>query len=139
VGTDDCQVGHANLLFGPVLDKAHALNTALIAWKLSANIAQETAIDFINDLELPGQHVFKPGYRPPLESFRQQGMIRVRQCVLCDAPGFVPSKLLLVNQDSHQLRNGQSRMSIVHLNCNFVCKQTPVRVAGPEAAYRIRQ
>ena len=57
VRADDRQIGHANLLRGAFLDKAHALNASFIARKPAANIVQKAAIDFVDDLELPGQHV----------------------------------------------------------------------------------
>ena len=87
VRTYDRQIGHTKLL-GPgltVFDNTHALNSALIARKPPPHIAQKTAIDLVDNLELPGQHVFKPGYRPLFESFGQQGVIGVRQRVLRDA------------------------------------------------------
>src|SRR5208337_4112541 len=97
-------------------DEAHALNTAFICWKHTANIAQETSIDFVDNLELPWQQIFEPCHRPLLEGLGQQCVVGVCQGVLCDTPGVVPPKLFLVNQDSHQLRHGQSRVRVVHLN-----------------------
>ena len=110
VRTYDRQIGHTKLLGStvPLFNKAHAMNPFLVARKTSANIAQKTAVDFIDDLELPGQHVFKPRYRPFFKRFGQQGVIGVRQRVLRDVPGFIPFKVHLINQDSHELRHGQS-------------------------------
>src|SRR5271157_1901828 len=94
VGTYDRQMRHANLLGGALFDEAHALNTAFICWKHTANIAQETSIDFVDNLELPWQQIFEPCHRPLLEGLGQQCVVGVCQGVLCDTPGVVPPKLV---------------------------------------------
>ena len=127
------------LLGRPLFDKAHALNPVFVARKPPANIAQKAAIDFIDDLELPGQHLFKPRHRPLFERFGQQSVIRVCQRVLCDMPGFIPFEVHLIQQNSHEFRHCQRGVGIVHLNRHFLCKQAPIRVGALEAAHRICQ
>ena len=94
VRTYDRQMRHANLLGGALFDEAHALNTAFICWKQPANIAQETSIDFVDNLELPWQQIFEPCHRPLLEGLGQQCVIGVRQGVLCDIPGARPTQVV---------------------------------------------
>jgi hypothetical protein len=40
-------------------------------------------------------------------------------CSKLTAPCFIPIKTLLVNEDSLELRTGQSGMSVVQLDCNL--------------------
>ncbi len=71
VRTYDRQIGHTNLLGQAVtvFNKAHALNSFLVAWEPATSIVQKTAIDLIDDLELPRQHFFKPSHRPFFKRF----------------------------------------------------------------------
>src|SRR5271165_6220494 len=139
VGAYDRQMRHANLLGGPLFDEAHALNTTFIDWKYPADIAKETSIDFVDDLQLPWQQLFEPCHRPLLKGLGQQCVVGVRQGVLCDTPGVVPPKLLLVNQDSHQLRHCQSRVRIVQLERDFLWKRVPIQVVMSETSNRVGQ
>jgi hypothetical protein len=54
-------------------------------------------------------------------------------------PGLLPIEVHLVDEDSHQFRHGQCRMCIVHLNRDFVRKQTPIQVATLESPNCIGQ
>ena len=90
VGADDRKMGHANFLAFPFFDDAHALNAVLLSRKPPADIPQKTAIDLIDNLKLPGQHILEPCHRPFFECFGQQGVIGVPQRVLRDVPSFIP-------------------------------------------------
>jgi hypothetical protein len=54
-------------------------------------------------------------------------------------PGFLPFKVLLVNQNAHKLRHRQRGVGIIHLDRHFVCKRAPIGVGALEAANRIGQ
>ena len=61
VRADDRQVGHADALLRPLRDQADPRQTAVVAGITGADVVQETAIDLVDDLELPGQHRSRRG------------------------------------------------------------------------------
>jgi hypothetical protein len=67
---DDGKVGHANFALGTLFYKAYALNTSLVLGKATSDVVNEAAIYFVNNLQMPRQHPFKPDDWPFLESFR---------------------------------------------------------------------
>ncbi len=66
----------------------------------------------------------EPGNRPFLQCFGQQRVVCVREGPLRNIPCLVPSEVLLVQQDTHQLRDGERRMRIIQLDgepCRAEC------------------
>ena len=53
---------------------------------------------------------------PLFESFGEDSVVGEEEHVGDDLPGFVPRNLLLVNENAHELRNGESRVGIVELD-----------------------
>ena len=73
-------------------------------------------VDHINDLHMPWQQAVEQFHRPRLQRLRQQRMIGVTQRALGDAPGIVPSNIMLVDQDAHELGDGDCRVCVVELD-----------------------
>src|SRR5260370_1242562 len=136
---DNRQVRHANLPSAAFIYQAYTLNHAFIARKLRADGVKQAAIDLEHDLKVPRQHLLKPRKRPFLQRLRKQSVVCVSEGPLSNAPRSVPAETLIVEQNSHQLRNGQSRMRIVELNGDLLGKRGPFRAAAPKAAHQIRQ
>lgn len=70
----------------------------------------------INDLQVPGEQMLKQWNGPLLKSFRKDGVVCEEERVGDDFPSFVPWYLLLINENTHQLRNSEGRVSIVELD-----------------------
>ena len=73
----------------------------------------DSAIDLLNDLQMPRQHSLEHLHRPSLERFRQQRVVRVRARLHRDRPRVLPRQRLIVHQRAHQLRNGERRMRVI--------------------------
>src|SRR6185312_2893109 len=122
VRSDNRKVRHPHLLDGTLLDEAHALRASFIPGIAPPNLAQETAIDLINDFEMPGQGHLEERDGPPLERLRQKRVIRVGERALRDIPGLLPAEAGLVEQNPHELGDRKRRMGVIQLNGHLLGK-----------------
>src|SRR4051812_35972826 len=99
VRTDNRQIGHSNLAPGVLLHQAHSLNAPVISRKTVADLMEQPAIYFVDDLQMPGKYNFEPRERPLFQCLGQQCMIRVRKGVFGNRPSLVPTKTCLVEQN----------------------------------------
>ena len=72
--------------------------------------------DIIDYLQVPRKQVLHQRDGPLLESFWKDGMVGKEECVGDDIPGLVPRNLFLINENTHEFRNSESRVGIVELN-----------------------
>ena len=77
--------------------------------------------------------------RPLLQRLGQQRVVGVGQRPLREVPRLVPAELRLVEQDPHQLGDGQRRVRVVELDGDLVGQRAPVGVASAEAAHEVGQ
>ncbi len=122
MGTDHGQMGHSNLFFRPFLDERHPAQSVVVICPANGDFRQKSVVNFINDLQVSRKHGLENGYRPLLQGFRQQGVIRISKGGLGDFPGLVPVHGLLVHQDPHELGNRKCRMGVVHLDLDMIVK-----------------
>ena len=101
VRADNGQVGHANLARRPLFHQTDALDAALVSGEAASDFVEQPAVDFVDDLQLPGKENFKPRSRPFLKSFGEQSVIGVGQRVPGKVPGLVPSEVRVIEQDAH--------------------------------------
>ena len=73
-------------------------------------------IDFINDFQMSWQHDAQSAYWPSFYSFRQEGMVCIGARFCGYRPGLLPTQTLLIEENSHELRQGKWRMCVVQLN-----------------------
>ena len=73
-------------------------------------------VDAINNLQMPRQHAPEERQRPALECFRQERVVGVGQSRDADPPGLVPRDSVQIDEDSHQLGDGNARMCVIELN-----------------------
>ncbi len=139
VGADDGQVGHADLLCRAFLDQAHPLNAALVARESRAHEVDQAPVDFKDDLQVPWQQRLEPGHGPFLEGFRQQRVVGVRQRSLCEAPGLIPFQVCLVQQEPHELGNGNRGVRVVELDSDFLGQRVPIVVVATKPADEVRE
>src|SRR4030095_15437120 len=119
MGPDDRQVGHADLAFSALLDKAHPLYAPIIAREASPHLVKEATIDLEDDFQMPRKQHLEPPQWPLLQRFGQERVVRVSQRPSSEAPGVIPAKMRLVEQDPHQFWNGHAWVGIVQLNGNL--------------------
>src|SRR2546427_7747553 len=74
---------------------------------------------------MPRQKATDQFNRPRLERLGQNGVIRVAEDALSDAPGAIPFEQLLIDENAHQFGNGDRWMRVVELNRYFVRKLFP--------------
>ena len=113
VTSDNRQVGHADVFMIAFFDNRHTLHTVEIPRPHRLYLAQKAVIDFIDQLQMPRQDVFKQRQGPLFERLWEEGMIGVGQGRLRNSPGFVPGHVVDINQQPHQFRHGQRRVRIV--------------------------
>ena len=127
VRADDGQVGHAHLALAALLDQAHARHAAVVAGVARADVVEEAAVDLVDDLQVPRQHQLEQADRPVLQRLGQQRVVGVGQRPPRQVPGLVPAELRLVEQDPHQLGDGQRGMRVVELDGDLVGQRAASR------------
>ena len=138
VRPDHRQVGHPDSLLGALLDQADPAEEVLVAGMARAHVVQEAAVHLVDDLEVPGQDDLEEANRPGLQRFGQQRVVGVGQGPDGQVPGFVPAEPGLIEQDAHQLGDGQRRVGVVELDGDLVGQGVPVVAPAAEPAPRYR-
>src|SRR5580700_10228323 len=134
VRSDDCQIGHAYFSLGAFLDEANAPNAFLVSGETASNLIEQTPIDLVDDLQVTREHDLKPCQGPFFQGFREQCMVGVSEGLCCDVPCLYPSKMRLVQQNTHQLGDRHGRVRVVKLNRGFFGKRAPILVEAPKAS-----
>ena len=67
----------------------------------------------VDDFQVARQQPFEQLDRPGLQRFRQQRVVGVGQRRHRDLPGLVPAEIVQIDQDPHQLGDGEARMGVV--------------------------
>src|SRR3954463_13422925 len=129
VRTDNGQIGHPNFAPGVLVHQAHSLKAPVIPRKTTAHLIEQPAVDFIDNLEMPGKYDLKPPERPLLQCLRQERVIRVSKGVFRNRPRLIPSKPRLIEQNAHQLWYSHRRMCVVQLECGFLGENVPIVIA----------
>jgi hypothetical protein len=129
----------ADLALAAMLDKAHALDAALIVGKAGPHLLAEPAVDLQNDLQMPRQQHLEPAQRPSFQRLGQQRVVGVGERASGEVPCLVPSELRLIEQDPHQLGHGHAGMGVVELDCDLVGKRAPIGIVPAEAPHEVRQ
>ena len=137
VRAHDGEVGHPDVAIAALLDEAHLPGALALVGKPRPHLIQETLVDIQDDLEMARQHQLEPSQRPFLQRLGQQRVVGVGERAPGDIPGLVPSEAGVVEQDAHQLGNGQARMGVVELDRGLVGQRAPVGIVPPEAAHEI--
>ena len=139
VRPDDRQVGHPDPLLRLLLDQADAADAVLVAGVARAHVVEEAAVHLVDDLEVPGQADLEEGDRPGLQGLGQQRVIGVGERPDGQVPRLVPAEPGLVQQDAHQLGDGQRRVGVVELDRDLVGQRVPVVAPAAEPRHDIGQ
>ena len=122
MAADDGQRGHSYAPLAVFFDDRHAAGPLVVVAEALPDLAEETLVDFINDLKMPGQDVAKEGDRPAFQCFGQDGVIGVAERARGDVPCLVPAEPFYIDQEPHQFRNGQGGMRVVELDGGLLGK-----------------
>ena len=64
-------MGHAHVFFRAFFDDRHAASPLVVVAEALTNLAEETLVDFVNDLKMPRQYPAEQADRPALQGFGQ--------------------------------------------------------------------
>ena len=62
------------------------------------------------------QHIHRPGF----QRFAHQGVVGIREDLASHRECLIPAEFMLIDQQTHQLWNGQHRMGVIQVDGNFV-------------------
>ncbi len=62
------------------------------------------------------QHIHRPG----LQRFAHQGVVGIREDLTAHLKRVVPTELVFIYQQTHQLRDRQHRVGVVKVNGDFI-------------------
>ena len=83
---------------------------------------------------MPRQQPLEQLDRPGLQRFGQQRVVGVGQRRDRDLPGFVPAEIVQVDQDAHQLGDGEARMGVVELHRDLLRQAAQLAVGARDGA-----
>ena len=135
VRADDGQVCHADRV---AVYNRHAGDGVAVQVELVGQLAAEAVVDLHHNLVDAGQqgaeHILVPG----LQRLGHDGVVGIGESVADDGPGLIPRVAALVQQDAHQLRDGQRRMGVVDVDGVFLGKVFQRAVELHVAAHDVR-
>ena len=111
---------HPHQFLTALVDQRHRCENRRIEAAAFRQLLQIEPVDEIDDLQMAREQPAQQRHRPGLERFRQQGVVRVVQCRGADAPSILPRELVLVDEDAHELRNGDRSMGLVELDGRLI-------------------
>jgi hypothetical protein len=126
---DGGEMGHAHAFVPLLADQRQPRHTGLVVGEARPDLVQETAVDLIDDLQVPRQQLAEHGQRPGFQGLRQQGVIGVADGLHRDGPGRIPVEQPLVGQQTHQLGHPDGGMGVVELHREAL-RQRFDRLAG---------
>ena len=98
-----------------------------------------SAVDLIDDLHMARQQPLHQRDRPALQRLGQQRVIGIGDRVGGDAPRLVPGDLVQIDQDAHQLGDGDGGMRVVQLDRRLVGQRADVAVLADVPPHQILQ
>ena len=76
----------------------------------------EAAVDFHGDFVHAVEQLLENGAIPLLQGFGQHRVVGVGEGLRDYVPGILPTHVVLVEQQAHELRDGQHRVGVVQLD-----------------------
>ena len=78
---------------------------AAVSANVSANLLYKAAVDFLHNLIYSGKQSGEQINRPLFQRFRHNGMVGVSAGAGGNIPCFIPGKIIVIQQNSHQFGN----------------------------------
>ena len=104
--------GHAHLVPG---DGGHVVDGALLQASLG-HLHAEAAVDLADDLGDAREETVEDGDLPGLQGLGQYRVVGVGEGLGDHLPGLLPAQVVLVQEDAHQLGDGEHRVGVVELD-----------------------
>ena len=131
------QVGHSHAAFAALVDQRHAPHQRHVGSMLLRQLRQEVGVDVKNDLQVARQHPAQHLHRPGLQRLVHERVVGVRENALAQAPGIGPGQVVLVEQQAHQLGDGQHRVGVVEVDADLGAKLVKGAVLAQVAAQQV--
>ena len=110
---------HAHLI---VPEDCHFSDLLFIARIFGADLLQETAVDLLDDLVNTRKQLREQIDRPFFQRLCHNRMVGIGTGLCGHFPCLLPGQAFHINEQPHQLRNGNRRMRIIHLDCHLLIK-----------------
>ena len=115
MASDAGEIGHSHVAAAVLVDQGHARDTPGVLGVALAHIIEQPAIDLENDLQMARQQRSEQFDRPGFQSLRQQRVVGVRHRLLRHVPCGFPLEAVIIEEEPHQLGDGDGRMGVVQL------------------------
>ena len=122
VGTVDRHPGHLYLTIGKDGQTVNKLGIHTHLEELSTLLV----VDALDDLEDSREQEAEDIAVPLLQSLSHDGVVGVSKCMTNDLPCIFPLHAVLINEDTHELRNTDNRVCIVKLDAVELGKLTEI-------------
>ena len=139
VRADEGEVAHAHAAAAVLVDQRDRGQHVVGVRVFLLRGAQVLLVDAVDDLQMPRQHALEQRHRPALERLGQQRVVGVGEGADGDPPGLVPRQPVHVDQDAHQLGDGDARMRVVELDRGAVGQEMDVAVGAQMPAHEVLQ
>lgn len=96
---------------------------------LFADFVKPKEVNEVDQFQMSGKQLPKQIHTPFFKCLRQNCMVCVGKGIVYDLPGFFLLEMLLVDKDSQQLHDSQSRVGIVQLYAGFFGKVLPGKLS----------
>ena len=120
VADDNRQPGHAHAAAVRLINDGRAAQQAGIVWILLLQRLEEVVVNLKDNLQMARQDFAEHVHRPRLQRFAHQRVVGVREHLAGHLKGVVPAELMLVDQQAHQLRNGEHRVGVIKVDRGFL-------------------
>ena len=130
VGAYERQLPHPHPPSGFFVDQRHRGAEIDVAGAARVGQLQMRIVDAVDDLQMARQHALEQFERPGLQRFGQQRVIGVGQHGGGDLPRLVPAEIVQIDQDAHQLGDGEARMGIVELHRGLLRQSAQLAFGG---------
>ena len=131
------QVSHAHPAFTGLVNQRHTPHQRHVVPMLLGELRQKVGVDVKDDLQVARQHPAQHLHRPGLQRLMHQRVIGVREHALAQAPGIGPGQVVLVEQQAHQLGDGQHRVGVVEVDADLGAELVKRAVLAQVAAQQV--
>ena len=108
-----------------VADRCHVVDLCLIQAH-GPHFLPEAAVDFHGDFVHAVEQLLENGAIPLLQGLGQHRVVGVGEGLRDHFPGVLPTHVVLVEQQAHELRDGQHRVGVVQLDAIIFAEVTQI-------------
>ena len=139
VRADEGEIAHPDAPARVLVDQRDRGEKARIDEAAPSRAVEMRRIEQIDDLHVARQQALHQRNRPALERFGQEGVVRIGERRLRHLPRLVPFEAVEVDQNAHELGDGDRRMGVVELDCGVLADRAHVLVLLDVAADEVEK